>query len=152
MASGNTHPLDALFIRAAHKAAVYILELAMGTTMENSQPYAMLHGHPQRRQLMMSWRVQIVVKAWKLCPQKHAKLEQMPGASLTTRNRISTIACATDLCVDGRPRRLIGDDCCACPHHPCSTIVCATYLCVDGRPRRLIGDDCCACPTWMLCS
>ena len=87
MANGHTLHLDALFISAAHKAAVYILELAMGTTMENSQPYAMLHGHPQRRQLMMSWRVQIVVKAWKLCPQKHAKLEQMPGASLTTMNR-----------------------------------------------------------------
>ena len=43
MASGNTPHLDALFIRAAHKAAIYILELAMGTTMESFEPYAMLH-------------------------------------------------------------------------------------------------------------
>jgi len=47
MASGHTLHLDALFIRAAHKAAVYILELAMGTTMEIFEPYAMLHRRPR---------------------------------------------------------------------------------------------------------
>ena len=42
--SGHTLHLDASFIRAAHKAVVYILELAMGTTLEDSEPCAMCTG------------------------------------------------------------------------------------------------------------
>ena len=42
VATGNTPHLDALFIRAAHKTAIYILE-PKGTTMESFEPYAMVH-------------------------------------------------------------------------------------------------------------
>jgi len=45
VASGHIHHLDASYIRAAHMAADYILELAMGATMENIEHYAMLHRH-----------------------------------------------------------------------------------------------------------
>jgi len=161
VAGGHTPHLDALFIRAARKAADYILELAVGRTMDIFEHYAMLHrGLPQRRpqrpgtgvlvntmdivlfqtapkptyvsaegrsamdmetpgpsqnkwmkalsvqmrfsvilcifkqrnasangQLMILWTVRIVVKDWKSCLHKHAKLLRTPWASPTTRNR-----------------------------------------------------------------
>ena len=47
VASGNIPHLDALILRAAHKAAVYILELTTRvTTMEIFVPYAMMHRQP----------------------------------------------------------------------------------------------------------
>jgi len=47
-------------------------------------------------------------------------------------------------CWDGKPRRPIGGQCCACPD--CTTAFCTQELCWDGQPRRQLGNYCCACP------
>merc|ERR1719383_1052405 len=54
--------------------------------------------------------------------------------------------CAQDICSDGKPRRPIGKQCCACPKNDCKGARCAQDLCSDGKPRRPIGKKCCACP------
>ena len=54
--------------------------------------------------------------------------------------------CSKDLCYDGEARRIIGDECCACPEDHCALARCSADLCGDGEHRRLIGDDCCGCP------
>ena len=51
-----------------------------------------------------------------------------------------------DVCSDGRGRRAIGDNCCACPEEACAMAMCSKDLCYDGEARRIIGDECCACP------
>merc|ERR1719215_2347264 len=56
------------------------------------------------------------------------------------------VGCTKDLCRDGKGRRPIGDNCCACPEDECKIMACPMDLCRDGKGRRPIGDNCCACP------